>query len=352
MKILVTGGAGFIGSNFVHYLLRTYPHYKIVNLDYLTYAGNLENLQDIEEHPHYRFVRGSIYDKKTVDALLSGEKELFHTDLAPIDIIINFAAESHVDRSIADPERFIKTNITGTQVLLEGARKHQIKQFIQVSSDVVYGSLKTAEGAFTEETPLDPNSPYSASKAAADMLVRAYHQTYGLHTNITRCSNNYGPYQFPEKLIPLVITNALSYLPVLIYGDGFHVRDWLHVEDHCLAIDLVMHKGVPGEIYNIGANNEWTNIELVKTLLQLVDRDESLLEYVKDRLKHDRRYAIDSSKIQKELGFIPVHSFEKGISNTVSWYRSNEEWWQRAKSGEFRNYYQRQYGQILPNQFH
>ncbi|MDN9012185.1 dTDP-glucose 4,6-dehydratase [Brevibacillus laterosporus] len=351
MKVLVTGGAGFIGSNFIHYLLHQYPHYKIINLDYLTYAGNLENLQDIEEHPHYRFVRGSIYDKKLIGKLLSGEKELFSDDETPIDIIINFAAESHVDRSISDPSYFVKTNITGTQVLLEFAKRYKIKQFLQVSTDEVYGSLDET-GLFTEDSPLAPNSPYSASKAAADLLVRSYHQTYDMYTNITRCSNNYGPYQFPEKLIPLAITNAIAYENIPVYGDGLHVRDWLHVEDHCRAIDLVMHSGKPGEVYNIGGNNEWTNLSLLQTLLRELDREENLLQFSKDRPKHDRRYAIDSTKIRTELGWEPIHAFEEGLANTIRWYQQNEQWWKRAKSGAFREYYKQQYGHTIQDHTH
>ncbi|PCN45531.1 dTDP-glucose 4,6-dehydratase [Brevibacillus laterosporus] len=351
MKVLVTGGAGFIGSNFIHYLLHQYPHYKIINLDYLTYAGNLENLQDIEEHPHYRFVRGSIYDKKLVEKLLSGEKALYSDDETPIDLIINFAAESHVDRSISDPSYFVKTNITGTQVLLEFAKRYKIKQFFQVSTDEVYGSLDET-GLFTEDSPLAPNSPYSASKAAADLLVRSYHQTYDMYTNITRCSNNYGPYQFPEKLIPLAITNAIAYENIPVYGDGLHVRDWLHVEDHCRAIDLVMHSGKPGEVYNIGGNNEWTNLSLLQTLLRELHREENLLQFSKDRPKHDRRYAIDSTKIRTELGWEPIHTFEEGLANTIRWYQQNEQWWKRAKSGAFREYYKQQYGHIIHDHTH
>ncbi|MCT4508402.1 MAG: dTDP-glucose 4,6-dehydratase [Tepidibacter sp.] len=315
-KILVTGGAGFIGSNFIRYILNKYEHYKIVNLDLLTYAGNLENLKDIEDDPNYEFIKGNIADIELVNNIVSND----------IDYIINFAAESHVDNSIENPSIFIKTNIIGTQVLLDASKKYSIKKYIQISTDEVYGSLKET-GYFTEETPLAPNSPYSASKAGADLLVRSYNETFNLPVNITRCSNNYGPYQFPEKLIPLMITNSYKNKQLPVYGDGLNIRDWLHVKDHCSAIDLVLHKGKIGKIYNIGGNNEKRNIEIVKLILKNLGRQESLIEYVKDRPGHDKRYAIDSSKIQNELGWKPKYTFETGIKETIRWYLNNKDWW-------------------------
>ncbi|MDA8233301.1 MAG: dTDP-glucose 4,6-dehydratase [Clostridia bacterium] len=333
MRILVTGGAGFIGSNFVYYMLSKYPGYQLINLDKLTYAGNLENLKGVEGNSNYKFVKGDIIDVKLVDDLVG----------QGVDAIINFAAESHVDRSIEDPAIFVKTNVEGTQVLLEAARKHKVGKFLQVSTDEVYGSLGPT-GLFTEHTPLAPNSPYSASKTGADLLVRAYHETFGLPVNITRCSNNYGPYQFPEKLIPLMVTNALYDQPLPVYGDGLNVRDWLHVEDHCSAIDLVLHKGVVGEVYNIGGNNEKTNIEIVKAILGHLGKPESLIKYVTDRLGHDRRYAIDATKIETELGWTPKYTFQKGIGETIDWYVQNREWWQKIKSGEYLKYYEGMYG--------
>jgi len=332
MKILITGGAGFIGSNFVRYMLDKYSDYKIVNLDALTYCGNLENLTEIEDNPNYTFIKGDI-----------SNKELINEIMVDIDYIVNFAAESHVDRSIEDPEIFIKSNILGTQVLLDAAKKYGIKKFLQISTDEVYGSLNKT-GYFTEDTCLAPNSPYSASKAGADLMVRAYNETFNLPMNITRCSNNYGPYQFPEKLIPLMISNALEDEPLPVYGDGLNVRDWLHVYDHCTAIDLVLHKGKSGEIYNIGGNNEKKNIEIVKLILENLGKSESFIKYVKDRPGHDRRYAIDSTKIQKELGWKPKYTFETGISETIKWYLENEEWWKRIKSGEYMAYYEKMYG--------
>lgn len=315
-KILVTGGAGFIGSNFIRYMLNKYEYYKIVNLDLLTYAGNLENLKDIKYNPNYEFIKGDIADIELVNNIVSNN----------IDYIINFAAESHVDNSIENPSIFIKTNIIGTQVLLDASKKYSIKKYIQISTDEVYGSLKET-GYFTEETPLAPNSPYSASKAGADLLVRSYNETFNLPVNITRCSNNYGPYQFPEKLIPLMITNAYKNKQLPLYGDGLNIRDWLHVKDHCSAIDLVLHKGKIGKIYNIGGNNEKRNIEIVKLILKNLGRQESLIEYVKDRPGHDKRYAIDSSKIQNELGWKPKYTFETGIKETIRWYLNNKDWW-------------------------
>jgi dTDP-glucose 4,6-dehydratase len=330
-KILVTGGAGFIGSNFVRYILDKYEDYEIVNLDALTYCGNLENLSGIEDNPNYTFVKGDITDK-----------ELVYKITANIDYIINFAAESHVDRSIDDPEIFIKSNILGTQVLLDAAKEYNIKKYLQVSTDEVYGSLGKT-GYFREGTPLAPNSPYSASKAGADLMVRAYNKTFDLPVNITRCSNNYGPYQFPEKLIPLMISNALENELLPVYGDGMNIRDWLHVYDHCTAIDLVLHKGKIGEVYNIGGNNEKANIEIVKLILENLGKSESLIKYVKDRPGHDRRYAIDSTKIQEEMGWKPKYTFETGITETITWYLNNKEWWKRIKSGIYMEYYEKMY---------
>ncbi|WKA47180.1 dTDP-glucose 4,6-dehydratase [Geobacillus zalihae] len=336
MKVLITGGAGFIGSNFVCYMVRKYPSYQIINLDALTYAGNLENVKEVENEPNYRFVKGDITDRELIESLFA----------EGIDAVVNFAAESHVDRSIADPGIFVKTNIQGTQVLLDAAKKYGVKKYIQISTDEVYGTLGET-GYFTETTPLAPNSPYSASKAGADLLVRAYHETYGLPVNITRCSNNYGPYHFPEKLIPLMIINALNDQPLPVYGDGLNVRDWLHVEDHCSAIDLVLHKGKNGEVYNIGGNNERTNIEVVKAILRYLNKPESLITFVEDRLGHDRRYAIDATKIRKELGWQPKYTFEEGLKKTIDWYLENRSWWENILSGEYKEYYQRQYGQKL-----
>jgi len=332
-KILVTGGAGFIGSNFIRYMLETHPEYSIVNLDKLTYAGNLENLEDVEDHPKYRFVRGDICDRRLVESIIREHA---------VDAIINFAAESHVDRSITGPAIFIQTNVSGTNTLLELANEYKIKRFIQISTDEVYGSLGP-RGKFTEDTPLRPNSPYAASKAAADLLALAYHHTYGTPVIITRCSNNYGPYQFPEKLIPLMIANALSNKPLPLYGDGQNVRDWLYVRDHCAAIDAVLHRGKPGKVYNIGGNNEWRNIDLVKLLLKKLEKPENLITFVKDRPGHDRRYAIDSSRIQRELGWRPHYTFEEGLSETIDWYLTNESWWRRIMSGEYQEYYKKMY---------
>lgn len=336
MKLLVTGGAGFIGSNFVLYMLNKYPNYKIVNVDALTYAGNLENLTEIQNNPNYRFVKANIADVQVID-------ELFREG---VDVVVNFAAESHVDRSILEPEIFVKTNVLGTQVLLDAAKKYGVTKFVQVSTDEVYGSLGET-GLFSETTPLTPNSPYSASKAGGDLLVRAYHETFGLPINITRCSNNYGPYQFPEKLIPLMIANALNDKQLPIYGDGLNIRDWLYVEDHCSAIDLVIHKGCNGEVYNIGGNNERTNIHIVKTILGHLGKPDSLIKYVEDRLGHDRRYGIDATKIVTELGWKPKHTFETGIQETINWYLNNRSWWERIQSGEYQKFYEKQYGKRL-----
>lgn len=330
--ILVTGGCGFIGANFIRHILSKYP-YNIINLDKLTYAGNLENLKEIENDSRYTFIKGDIVNKADIERIFSSSE---------IDIVINFAAESHVDRSIMDPGAFIKTNIIGTFNLLETVKKGRVKRFIQVSTDEVYGSLGK-EGKFREDTPLAPNSPYSASKASADMLAMAYYKTYRAPVMITRCSNNYGPYQFPEKLIPLVITNALVDMELPVYGDGMNIRDWIHVLDHCEAIDIVLHKGESGNVYNIGAENERTNIEIVKLILNILGKPETLIKYVKDRPGHDRRYAIDSTKIKKELGFKTKVSFKMGMEETVAWYIENKSWWKRIKSGEYLEYYNKMY---------
>lgn len=329
--MLVTGGCGFIGSNFVHYVLANAPNYIVVNFDALTYAGNLENLQDVENHPRYQFVKGDICDVAAVDKVMQG-----------IDVVVHFAAESHVDRSIMDPGIFVRVNVMGTQNLLDAARKHSVQRYIQISTDEVYGSLGPT-GRFTEDTPLAPNSPYSASKAAADLLVRAYCHTFGFPGIITRCSNNYGPYQFPEKLIPLFISNALSNKPLPLYGDGMNVRDWIYVEDHCAAIMVVIEQGRLGEVYNIGGNNELTNIAITREILRQLGKPESLIQFVKDRPGHDRRYAIDSTKIQRELGWQPKTSLAEGMARTVKWYVANRAWWERIKSGEYQKYYDKLY---------
>ncbi|MEC3856827.1 dTDP-glucose 4,6-dehydratase [Bacillus sp. WOD8 KX774193] len=334
MNILVTGGAGFIGSNFVRYMLETYPTYKVVNYDLLTYAGNLENLKDIENNSNYTFVKGDINNRELVDFLIKAHS---------IDVIVNFAAESHVDRSITEPDVFVKTNVLGTQALLDTAKSNGIKKFVQISTDEVYGSLGE-EGYFTEETPLAPNSPYSASKTGGDLLVRAYYETYGMNVNITRCSNNYGPYHFPEKLIPLMITNAVEGKELPIYGDGKNIRDWLHVKDHCSAISLVIHEGKSGEVYNIGGHNERTNNEIVHLIMNKLDAPKELVKYVEDRLGHDRRYAIDPTKITQELGWIPKYTFDTGIIETIQWYLDNQDWWKNIKSGNYMDYYLKQYG--------
>ncbi|TWD97419.1 dTDP-glucose 4,6-dehydratase [Neobacillus bataviensis] len=337
MKLLVTGGAGFIGSNFVRYMVNKYPNYMIVNLDLLTYAGNLENLKDIENASNYKFVRGDIADREFIQGLFQEEK---------FDYVINFAAESHVDRSITDPGIFVQTNIQGTLALLDAAKSFGVTKYLQVSTDEVYGTLGET-GYFTEETPLAANSPYSASKAGADLLVRAYNETFGLPVNITRCSNNYGPYHFPEKLIPLMIINALHDKELPIYGDGLNIRDWLHVEDHCQAIDLVLHKGRNGEVYNVGGNNERTNIDIVKTILKHLNKPESLMKFVKDRPGHDRRYAIDATKLRTELGWSPKYNFDTGIEQTINWYLNNQEWWENIISGDYQDYVKKQYGDRL-----
>ncbi|HUD08652.1 MAG TPA: dTDP-glucose 4,6-dehydratase [Candidatus Saccharimonadales bacterium] len=332
MKLLVTGGAGFIGSNFVRYIFNKYPDYKIVNLDLLTYAGNLENLKDVETNPNYKFIKGDIADKELVNNLVKD-----------CDVIVNFAAESHVDRSILDSSDFIRTNIVGTHNLLEAAKNNGLKRFHHISTDEVFGHLGPNDPAFDENTPYAPRSPYSASKAASDHLVRAYFHTFGLPITISNCSNNYGPFHFPEKLIPLAITNIIEGKKIPVYGDGLQVRDWLFVEDHCEAIDLILQKGKIGETYCIGGNSEKTNMEIVKKILELLGKGEEMIEYVKDRPGHDRRYAIDFSKIKNELGWQPRTSFEDGMRKTVEWFESNESWWRDVKSGEYQKYYEKQY---------
>ncbi|WP_035052206.1 dTDP-glucose 4,6-dehydratase [Carnobacterium pleistocenium] len=321
MNILVTGGAGFIGSNFVHYMLEKHPTYKIVNLDLLTYAGNIHSLDDVMGNPNHVFVQGNILNKELVRHLVKEHK---------ITHFVNFAAESHVDRSILNPEIFVETNIQGTLALLNVAKEMNIEKYLQVSTDEVYGSLGP-EGYFTEETPLAPNSPYSASKTGADLLVRAYYETYGMNVNITRCSNNYGPYHFPEKLIPLMITNGMDSKELPIYGDGLNIRDWLHVQDHCQAIDLVLHKGRKGEVYNVGGHNERTNNQIVDIIIDQLGLSRELIQYVDDRLGHDKRYAIDPTKLEIELGWKPKYTFDSGILETIDWYQKNEAWWRPLK---------------------
>lgn len=349
-NILITGGAGFIGSNFIKHMLEIYPEYRLINVDALTYAGNLENLKDIAQNANYFFIRADIRDKKKMEDVFSEYD---------ITYVVNFAAESHVDRSIEEPEVFLTTNIIGTQVLLDAAKKSwkmnptdkyskEYKpgvKFLQVSTDEVYGALGKS-GMFVETMPLMPNSPYSASKASADLIVRAYHETFGMPVNITRCSNNYGPYQFPEKLIPLMINNCIKETNLPVYGDGMQIRDWLHVFDHCSALDTVLHKGIIGEIYNIGGNNERTNIEMVKMIISTLGKTESLIKYVKDRPGHDRRYAIDNTKIMTQLGWKPAYTFEKGMKETIQWYLENTEWIDNISSGDYEKYYEKMYGLI------
>lgn len=333
-KILVTGGAGFIGGNFVQYMVDKYPQYDIYNLDLLTYAGDLTKHKHIEGKDNYHFIKVDIADRETIVALFVREK---------FDYVVHFAAESHVDRSITDPEIFVKTNVLGTQVLLDASRAVDVSKFVHVSTDEVYGELDFDPNTFfTEETPLQPNSPYSASKASSDLLVRAYHETYGLPVNITRCSNNYGPYHFPEKLIPLTISRVLNEQKVPVYGDGKNIRDWLHVIDHCAAIDLVLHEGINGEVYNVGGHNELTNLEVVKTIIKTLGKSEELIEFVKDRLGHDKRYAIDPTKLEK-LGWKPSYTFDTGIAQTIQWYLDNQEWWEQILSGEYQSYFEKQY---------
>ena len=336
MKIIVTGGAGFIGGNFVHYMLKEHPEYQIICLDKLTYAGNMETLEPVMDNPNFTFVKADIADRDAVYALFEKEKP---------DVVVNFAAESHVDRSITDPGIFLQTNIIGTGVLLDACRIYGIKRYHQVSTDEVYGDLPLdrPDLFFTEETPLHTSSPYSASKASADLLVMAYHRTYGLPTTISRCSNNYGPYHFPEKLIPLMIANALNDKPLPVYGKGENVRDWLYVEDHCRAIDMIIHKGRVGEVYNIGGHNERTNLQVVKTVLKELGKSEDLIAYVTDRPGHDRRYAIDPAKIHAELGWEPLTLFDEGIKKTVKWYLENREWWEHIISGDYQQYYEKMY---------
>lgn len=322
MNILVTGGTGFIGSNFIHYMLEKYSDDNLINLDLLTYAGNIHNLDDVKDNPHYHFVKGNIVNRELVTHLVHEFN---------IDHIVNFAAESHVDRSILHPEVFVETNVQGTLALLDVAKREGVEKFLQVSTDEVYGTLG-ATGYFTEESPLQPNSPYSASKASADMMVRAYYETYGLNVNITRCSNNYGPYQFPEKLIPLMTSNGMEGKDLPIYGNGKNIRDWLYVSDHCQAIDLVLRDGKPGEIYNVGGHNERTNNEIVHLIVDNLGISEDHIKYVKDRLGHDKRYAIDPTKIETELGWKPEYTFDTGIVKTIDWYKNNEDWWQPLKA--------------------
>lgn len=332
MKILVTGGAGFIGGNFVQYMVNKYPDDMIVNLDLLTYAGNLETCQPIEDKPNYKFIKGDIADRAMIFDLF--EKERF-------DVVVNFAAESHVDRSIINPEIFVRTNVMGTTTLLDACVEYGIQRYHQVSTDEVYGDLPLdrPDLFFTEESPLHTSSPYSSSKAAADLFVLAYHRTYGLPVTISRCSNNYGAYQFPEKLIPLMISRALDNKPLPIFGDGKNIRDWLHVYDHCVAIDLILEKGKVGEVYNIGGHNEKSNIEVVQTILKALHKPESLIRFVEDRKGHDRRYAIDASKIEKELGWKPIYQFDTGIQETIQWYLDHKEWWEHIISGDYQNYF-------------
>ena len=337
MNIIVTGGAGFIGSNFVFHMLEKYPDYRIICLDKLTYAGNLSTLEPVMSNPNFRFVKADICDKEAVDKLFEEEKP---------DIVVNFAAESHVDRSIENPQIFLETNIIGTSVLMDASRKHGVKRYHQVSTDEVYGDLPLdrPDLFFTENTPIHTSSPYSSSKAGADLLVLAYYRTYGLPVTISRCSNNYGPYHFPEKLIPLMIIRALHDESLPVYGDGLNVRDWLYVEDHCKAIDLIIHNGKVGEVYNVGGHNEMANIDIVKLILKELGKSEDLITYVTDRAGHDRRYAIDPTKIHNDLGWLPETKFADGIVKTIKWYLENESWWQPIVSGEYQNYYQKMYG--------
>jgi dTDP-glucose 4,6-dehydratase len=335
MRILVTGGAGFIGSNFVRLILRDHPEDEVVTLDALTYAGNLENLADLKDNPRHTFVHGDIASTRDVSRVFREQA---------IEAVVNFAAESHVDRSLhMGPRVFIRTNILGTQILLDAARKCRVKRFLQVSTDEVYGSLGPT-GAFTELTPLQPNNPYSATKAGADFMVRAAHHSHGLDAVITRCSNNFGPYQFPEKLIPLMIANALADKPLPVYGDGLHVRDWIYVTDHCSGIDVVLRKGVAGEVYNLGGNYDVPNIQIVKGILKLLGKPDSLITYVKDRPGHDRRYAMDNTRARTELGWQPAHPFDEALRETVNWYVDHQTWWERIRSGEYRKAYDQMYG--------
>jgi len=337
MKMLVTGGAGFIGTNFIHYWLKNHPEDRVSNLDMLTYAGNLENLTDVEANPNYSFIKGDIRDSKAVDAAMEG-----------IDVVVHFAAESHVDRSILEPSTFITTNVVGTQVLLDAAVKHKVLRFHHISTDEVFGSLELeSEQKFTEKSSYAPHSPYAASKAGSDLLVLAYHDTFGLPVTITNTSNNYGPYQFPEKLIPLMIINALRDKPLPIYGDGKNIRDWLFVGDHCRAIELVLEAGKPGETYCIGGGAERNNLDVVKSILSILKKPESLIQFVTDRPGHDRRYAVDYSKAKNNLGYVPQHNFEEWLEKTVSWYVDNKDWWGHILSQEYKTYFDKQYGSRL-----
>ena len=337
LKLLITGGAGFIGSNFIYYMQDRHPDYELVCLDLLTYAGNLKTLDKAMKKSNFKFVKGDIADREAVFSLFETEK---------FDIVVNFAAESHVDRSIENPSVFLQTNILGTQVLMEACRRYNVKRFHQVSTDEVYGDLplERTDLFFTEETPIHASSPYSASKASADLLVLAYYRTFGLPATISRCSNNYGPYHFPEKLIPLIISRALADESLPVYGKGLNVRDWLYVDDHCSAIDLIIHKGRVGEVYNVGGHNERTNIEVVKAILAHLGKPESLITYVKDRAGHDLRYAIDPTKIKNELGWLPQTRFEDGIKKTIDWYLNNRSWWEDIISGDYKDYYEKMYG--------
>ena len=337
MNIVVTGGAGFIGSNFIFYMMKQHPDDRIVCLDKLTYAGNLSTLEPVMDSPNFRFVKMDICDRAAVYGLFEEEHP---------DVVVNFAAESHVDRSIENPEIFLQTNIIGTSVLMDACRKYGIQRYHQVSTDEVYGDLPIdrPDLFFTENTPLHTSSPYSSSKASADLLVNAYHRTYGLPTTISRCSNNYGPYQFPEKLIPLMIANALADKPLPVYGEGLNVRDWLYVEDHCKAIDLIIRKGRVGEVYNIGGHNEMRNIDIVRLICEALGKPESLITHVTDRKGHDQRYAIDPAKIHNELGWLPETMFKDGIKKTIQWYLDHQDWWKTIISGEYQNYYQKMYG--------
>ena len=336
MKLIITGGAGFIGSNFIYYELKQHPEDEFICLDKLTYAGNLSSLKGAMQQPNFKFVKGDIADRDFVYSLFEAEKP---------DVVVNFAAESHVDRSILKPELFLKTNVIGTGVLMDACRKYGIKRYHQVSTDEVYGDLPLdrPDLFFTETTPLHTSSPYSASKASADLLVLAYHRTYSLPVTISRCSNNYGPYHFPEKLIPLMIINALHDKPLPVYGDGANVRDWLYVEDHCSAIDLIIRHGREGEVYNVGGHNEKSNLDVVKIILKALGKSEDLITFVKDRPGHDRRYAIDPTKIHDELGWLPQTKFEDGIAKTIAWYLANKDWWQEIISGEYQKYYEKMY---------
>ena len=340
MNIIVTGGAGFIGGNFMHYMVNTYPNDNIICVDCLTYAGNLETLDPIKDKKNYKFIKEDITNREGIYKIFEENKP---------DIVVNFAAESHVDRSVETPEIFIKTNILGTQVLMDACRKYGIQRFHQVSTDEVYGDLplERTDLFFTEDTPIHTSSPYSASKAGADLLVLAYHRTYKLPVTISRCSNNYGPYHFPEKLIPLMISRALNDEKLPVYGDGKNVRDWLYVTDHCKAIDLIIRNGKVGEVYNIGGHNEKANIDVVKTILSSLNKSENLIEYVKDRPGHDLRYAIDPTKIEKELGWKPEYTFDTGIKKTIEWYLANKPWWEHIISGEYKNYFKKMYGNRL-----